>query len=384
MRVLYYSRPFFADCDFPLIKEMQERGIDIRYYMPIEYGFKHSSILELEKPIYKWGIIKASKIKGMEKYKDCLDLSRLYFVCGNNSKWNPCSWILWMLVYFHILFYNPDVFHITWQLSGFEKIFFYLPFISKKIMTVHDPLQHSGAINAKQQEEARKETFKWIDNFILLNSQQVDKFATKYNIPKNNILVSRLGVYDSIKYLSFTNEVLSKPYILFFGQILPYKGIEYLLDAMLKVNNECNNVDLLIAGGGSIYFDISKYADKDFIKIENRYIGISELVGLVSNSLFVVCPYKDATQSGVVQTAFALDVPIVATRVGALPDMVRDDIYGKIVPPCDSEALASVMTCLIKNKAKLDMYKQNIRTMWYPSMSWSPIVNDYITVYTLR
>ena len=118
--------------------------------------------------------------------------------------------------------------------------------------------------------------------------------------------------------------------------------------------------------------------------IENRYIGISELVGLVSNSLFVVCPYKDATQSGVVQTAFALDVPIVATRVGALPDMVRDDIYGKIVPPCDSEALASVMTCLIKNKAKLDMYKQNIRTMWYPSMSWSPIVNDYMTVYTLR
>lgn len=383
MKVVYYSRPFFADCDFPLMKEMQKRGIDVRYYMPIEYGFKQSSILELEKPICKWGIHKASKINGMDKYKDCLDLNRLFFICGRNSKWNPCSWMLWLLVYIHILFYKTDVLHITWQLSGFEKLFFFLPFVSKKVMTVHDPLQHSGAVNAKQQEEARKKTFKWVDNFILLNSQQVDDFATKYNISKINIFVSRLGVYDSIKYLSFQKEVSSRQYILFFGQILPYKGIEYLLDAMLKVNLECNNVALVVVGGGKIYFDTTKYVDKDFIKIENRYVGISELAGLISGSLFVVCPYKDATQSGVIQTAFALNIPIVATNVGALSNMVKNDIYGRIVPPCDIDSLASVIIDLVKNQAKLEIYKRNIREIWYPSMSWSPIVDEYISVYNL-
>ena len=381
MKVIYYSKPFFADCDFPLIKEMQTKGINVRYYMPIGYNFTSSSILETNKPIRKWGIYKASKIKEMEKYKDCLDLDKLYLICGRNRKWWPMSWLLWISLYIHILLFRADIIHITWQLHGLEKFLFYLPFVSKKIMTVHDPLQHSGTINEEGEEKKRVRTFKSIDTFILLNNQQVDVFSKTYNIPNNKILVSKLGVYDSIKYLKIEQKSIEKPDIMFFGQILPYTGIEYLLDAMLEVNKVCKNVSCIIAGGGHIYFDISKYADKDFIKIENRYFGISELAGLVSNSLFVVCPYKDATQSGVVQTAFALGVPIIATNVGALPDMIKDNVYGKIIPPCDVESLASVMIDLIQNTEKLNLFKNNIKSQWLSSMSWKPIVENYVNVY---
>lgn len=381
MKIVYYSHTTFADCDFPLIKEMQKRNINIRYYMPIGYKFTNSSILEFETPICKWGIYKASKIKGIEKYKDCLNLDNLYFICGRQKKWWPLSWLLWICVYIHILFYNADIIHITWQLRKLEKILLYLPHVSKRIMTVHDPLQHSGTNDKEYQEKNRIRTFKWADNFILLNKQQVGVFTETYNIPNNKVFVSKLGVYDSIKYLKVEQKSIDKTYILFFGQISPYKGIEYLLDAMLEVNKTCKNVNCIIAGSGHIYFDISKYADKDFIKIENRYFGISELAGLVKNSLFVVCPYKDATQSGVVQTAFALDVPIVATNVGALPDMIRDDVYGKIVPPCDAESLASVIIDLIQNNEKLNILKSNIKSQWLPTMSWKSIVDDYLNVY---
>lgn len=384
MRVVYFSQPFFADCDFPLIKEMQERGSDIRYYMPIGYNFKSSSILEFEKPVRKWGIHKGTKITGMDKYKDCLNLDNLYLICGRIYKWWPLTWLLWICVYIHILLYKADIIHITWQLRGWEKILLYLPFISKKIMTVHDPLQHSNVIGSEQNEKDRIKCFKWATRFILLNSQQVDEFSRKYNIPKSKIAVSKLGVYDSIKYLNIRKTELKEPFILFFGLITPHKGIEYLLDAMLLVHKECEDVNLLVAGSGHIYFDMTKYADKEYIKFENRYIGISELAEMINHSLFVVCPYKDATQSGVVQTAFAMEVPVVATNVGALPDMVKDNVYGKIVPPCDSETLASVMIELIKDKEKLNSLKNNIKTQWISSMSWGPIVEDYIRVYEMK
>ena len=384
MKVIYFSQPFFADCDFPLIKEMQEREMDVRYYIPIGHNFSNSSILEFEKPICKWGIHKGKYIAGMDKYKDCLNIDNLYFICGRTYKWWPLTWLLWLFVFFHMLFYKADIIHITWQLRGLEKVLLYLPFISTKVMTVHDPLQHSSVIDFEQNEKARIECFKWATHFILLNNQQVNSFSKKYSIPKNKITVSKLGVYNSIKYLNLKKSKSKEPYVLFFGLITPHKGIEYLLDAMLQVNKVCKGVNLLIAGSGHIYFDLTKYADKEYIIIKNRYIGISELAEMVGNALFVVCPYKDATQSGVVQTAFAMGVPVIATNVGALPNMVKNDIFGKIVPPCDSEALASAIIELIKDKEKLNSLKNNIETQWISTMSWKPIVDDYIRVYEMN
>ena len=78
MKVIYYTNPFFADCDFPLIKELQDKGIDVRVYMHINNKFRSSSIIEFDKPFTKWGLIRASKMKEMNIYSDCLDLDRLY------------------------------------------------------------------------------------------------------------------------------------------------------------------------------------------------------------------------------------------------------------------------------------------------------------------
>lgn len=381
MKVVYFSNPVFADCDFPLIKEMQKCGLNVRYYMPIGHKFSQKSIIELEKPICRWGIYRASKIKEMEKYKDCLDLDSLFFIYGINRIWWPFTWLLWICVYIHILFYKANVIHITWQLRGLEKILFYIPFISNKVMTVHDPLQHSSTKDYVKQEKLRLSSFKWANSFILLNKQQVEAFAHTYCIERNRIFISKLGIYDSIKYLNISGSNIQKQYILFFGQIFPYKGIEYLLDAMLKVNEKHKDIELIVAGSGDFYFDMSKYSNKEFIKILNRYIGITELVGLVKNCLFVVLPYKDATQSGVVQTAFALDIPIVATKVGALPDMVKNDVFGKIVPPCDTDALATAIISLIENQTELERLKRNIVTQYIPDMLWTPIVDDYVKVY---
>lgn len=383
MKVVYYSPSFFADCDFPLINALQLKGVDVRYYIPISRGFQKSSIIELDRPYKRWGIYKACSIEDMKMYKECIDLEKLYFISGFSNNFflkYTSNILLWIWTMLHMFFQRADVMHITWQLKYFEKILYYIPFGGKKVLTVHDPIQHSGKQDYEYNEKARLRCYSWADSFILLNSIQVQIFSTTYNIPLEKINISHLGVYDSVASLDVIMDDTPRPYILFFGQITPYKGVEYLLEAMSSLHDHCPNVDLVIAGGGKLYFDIEPYK-KEYIIWKNHYIGIRELKGLISRSLFAVCPYKDATQSGVVQTAFALETPVIATNVGSLSQIVCNEEYGIIVPPCDSDALARAMLDLINNPSKLQRMRDNIKNRWLPSMSWDPIADKYIQIY---
>ena len=119
----------------------------------------------------------------------------------------------------------------------------------------------------------------------------------------------------------------------------------------------------------------------NYIHLFQKYIGMRELVGLFKNCSFCICPYKDATQSGVVQTAFSMKVPIVGTNVGALPQTIRDHERGLIVSPCNSRELANAIIELYQNRELLQSFKDNISNDWEKTMSWEPIAQKYISIY---
>lgn len=383
MKILYYTKPYFADCDFPLIQEMQNRNIDVRMYMPLEYGFSKSVLFDFKNPIKKYGIVKASKIPDMQIFKDCIDLNRLYLIVGYYKGPSAIrTAILWLTVYLHMFFQFADVFHITYHLASFyERKLLHLPFRGKRVVTVHDPFLHSGSPSVW--EVRRKELFKWADQFILLNKVQSAEFAEHYGISKENINIAKLGSYDTIRKIEPDHIDASTPYILFFGFISPYKGLKYLLDAMKTVHCKHPEIKLIVAGKGECDFDKSEFEDLGYIEWRYRFIGISELAGLLKNALFAVCPYKDATQSGVIQTAFSMDLPVIATNVGALSKAVTNGETGIVVPPCDVDALAEAMNRLVSNPNMLATMRENIETKWKKDMDWSPIVDKYIECYNL-
>lgn len=152
--------------------------------------------------------------------------------------------------------------------------------------------------------------------------------------------------FDYLREIQQVPTRIDAKYILFFGYISSYKGLEYLCEAMMKVHKSHPEVKLVIAGGGNIYFDWKPYKDLDYIILRNHFVDLPELAGLLSECEFSVCPYKDATQSGVVQTAFSLGVPMLVTNVGALPDVVKDGQNGLVVPPCDSSSLVGAINTL--------------------------------------
>lgn len=139
----------------------------------------------------------------------------------------------------------------------------------------------------------------------------------------------------------------SQRYVLFFGFIRDYKGLDLLLDAMADERMEHMGVKLIVAG--EFYGDPKPYMDQlrrldidsrvvmhtDFIPDHevNRYFCAADLV---------VQPYKTATQSGVTQIAFHFDKPMVVTNVGGLAEIVPDGKVGFVVEP-DAQQIADAI-----------------------------------------
>jgi glycosyltransferase involved in cell wall biosynthesis len=150
---------------------------------------------------------------------------------------------------------------------------------------------------------------------------------------------------------------------------------------MKIVHSHYPELMLVIAGGGRFYFDVEPYRRLDYVRIINRYVSVSELSGMLRACEFAVCPYKDATQSGVVQTAFTLGVPMVVTDVGALAGAVEHGKTGIVVRPCDADQLAEGIITLYSDKKKLLAMRKNIMETWMPDMQWGPIAEKYLECY---
>lgn len=147
-------------------------------------------------------------------------------------------------------------------------------------------------------------------------------------------------------------------YVLFFGFIRDYKGLDILLDAFARPELRESNIKLLVAGefytNEKPYLDqISKNDLSAKLELHTDFIPDSEVYKYFCAADLVVQPYKSATQSGVTQIAYHFDKPMVITNVGGLGEFVPDGKAGFVVEP-EAQAVA---------KAISRFYNENLEAM---------------------
>lgn len=384
MRILYFSTPPFADCDFPLVREFQRRGHEVFYFIDLPPYFLRSTIIDIKHQIQTNEIFLASKYKEFEVYRDYMSLENVYVINRTQkSALHPRNIALYLKFIKIVNKINPDIINVVGGINELSS--FLLKFKRKLVLTVHDPFPHTGEQSLRR-EFFRKLAMRNIPRFILLNEKQKGEFIKRYKLRSEQVFNSRLGVYDCIHNFIKKVDDQAQPIknILFFGRISPYKGVEYLLEAMKLVHQKIPDATLTIAGGGKIYFDLAPYQNLPYIEIRNHYIGMEELAELIARTQIVVCPYTDATQSGVIMTAYSLCKPVIATAVGGLVEMVDDGKSGLLVPPKNVEALASSICMLLSKYDRLISMETFIRHRYYEGeYSWGNITRDYINVYSL-
>ncbi len=146
-------------------------------------------------------------------------------------------------------------------------------------------------------------------------------------------------------------------YLLFFGFIRNYKGLDILLEAFAGKELKNKNLKLLVAG--EFYENETSYhkqaaesgIEKDVIFF-NRFINDDEVKLFFCAADLVVQPYKSATQSGVTQIAYHFDKPMLVTDVGGLKEMVPHEKCGYVVKPQAEEISAAINDYFSNNRSE--------------------------------
>jgi len=167
------------------------------------------------------------------------------------------------------------------------------------------------------------------------------ELAERSNEPASDRLRGRIGLPHD------------RPILLFFGFVRPYKGLEYLIQALPLVLAQ-KQVYLLVVGefwSSPDFYEryAHEYGVEHAVTFVNQYVPNEELGQYFDLADVVVLPYISATQSGVVQLAFGFGKPVITTRVGGLHEVVHDGVNGLLVPPRDARALATAIVRALRD-----------------------------------
>ena len=162
--------------------------------------------------------------------------------------------------------------------------------------------------------------------------------------------------YEAYKFTGMTQQEARRELIiereekviLFFGLIRKYKGLQYLLKAMPRVQKEVEHVRLLVVGEmreeQNQYMNLIKELEiEDVVDLRMEYVPDCEVEKYFMASDVVVLPYVSATQSGIVQVAYGFEKPVIVTNVGGLPEVVSNNRTGYVVKSENVEQLADAV-----------------------------------------
>jgi len=166
--------------------------------------------------------------------------------------------------------------------------------------------------------------------------------------------------------------------LLFFGYVRKYKGLKYLIQAMPKIVERIPDAYLLVVGefwdSKEEYLrEIKRLNIENYVKIIDKYVPDEEVGIYFSAADVVVLPYISATQSGVVQIAYAFDKPVITTNVGGLPDVVEDQRTGYLVESKNPEKLAETVIKYFEENKK-EEFKRNIQEIKW-KFSWDNLID---------
>lgn len=185
---------------------------------------------------------------------------------------------------------------------------------------------------------------KAMDGFVALSQSVVDDIARldKDNKPKAWNPHPIYDHYGELLPKQDARQLLGlnpdDNYVLFFGFIRAYKGLDLLLEAFADERLRQEKVKLLVAG--EFYGDPKPYLDQiaklgiqDRVVLCNDFIPDNEVNRYFSAADLIAQPYKTATQSGVTQIGFHFEKPMLVTNVGGLPEIVPHGKVGYVVEP---------------------------------------------------
>ncbi|MCK9280021.1 MAG: glycosyltransferase [Melioribacteraceae bacterium] len=295
---------------------------------------------------------------------------------------NPVSWLR---VGKKIKEKQPDIIIIAYWMPFFALAYGKIAKLIKQnkktkiVLLCHNVLPHEKKFYDKS---VTKYLFNKADYFVLLSKYSESELfklmpKAKYKVlfhPLYSVFGNGIEKNDAQTRLGISFHDRT---ILFFGIIRDYKGLDILIEALAKTKD----IRLIIAG--EFYSNREKYIDliekfnlKERIILMDRFIPSEEIKYIFSAVDAVILPYREATQSGILQIAFNFHKPVIASNCGGLAELILDGETGIIVKENTPEKLAEAINDFFENNYE-EKFAENIRRE-NEKYSWGNFVSGLI------
>ena len=219
------------------------------------------------------------------------------------------------------------------------------------------------------------------DGFITLSSSvlhELEEFTSSSNKvfvphPIYDIFGEKVSKLESLKQL---NLIKGKKYILFFGFIRKYKGLDILLNAL----SDGRLLDVTLIVAGEFYDDFKEYQDlviqlgiEDQVIFHNQFIPSDKVKYYFCAADMVVQTYRTATQSGVTQIAYHFERPMLVTNVGGLSEIVSHNTVG-YVTEVDARSVSAAIYDFYNEKREVEFSRNTEKQKHL--FSWSNLVKN--------
>lgn len=296
---------------------------------------------------------------------------------------------------FHILWLNKFIFFDGTVLNAYYKL------LGKKLVfTAHN-------INIRERDKNDHLLhrlfltcmYRLVDHIFVHTEKMKSQLIEDYGISQNKISTIPFGINNIIPKSSLTSSEARKKLnlseqdkiILFFGNIAPYKGLEYLIKAFVYVRKQFEDVRLIIAGrikDCESYWEqiqglITNHGLKEHIVENIEYIPDDDVELYFKSADVLALPYKHIFQSGVAFLAYNFGLPIIATDVGSLSEEIVDGKTGFICRPDDPEDLADKINIYFNSDLFSNLKVERDKIIKYANekYSWKNIGDRSYHVY---
>jgi D-inositol-3-phosphate glycosyltransferase len=301
---------------------------------------------------------------------------------------------------------KPRLFHILWnnkfQLLDRTVLMIYYRLLGKKIVfTAHN-------VNAGKRDRndswlnriSLKAQYTLSDNIFVHTQGMKSEMMCEFDIPERKISIIPFGINNTVPNTSLSSAAAKRQLgissdektLLFFGNIAPYKGLEYLIAAFGKLLTKDRSYRLVIAGnpkGSDSYWNqirrtiaSSSIGDRIIQKIE--YVPDEETELYFKAADVLILPYAHVFQSGVLFLGYSFGLPAIAADVGSLKEEIVEGETGFVFKLQDSSDLASKIEAYFKSELfhNLDVRRPEIKKYATERYSWSTIAAVTTAVYS--
>jgi glycosyltransferase involved in cell wall biosynthesis len=227
---------------------------------------------------------------------------------------------------------------------------------ARNVVVVHDATPHPGESHAV------------IDRLLRRQARRADRVVTLSRHVAGELVAEGVCSPERVTAL-FHPALYARPptgrvraprtpfRLLFLGRILPYKGLDRLLEAFWQLRGRGLSLRLSIVGDGDLRHARGALDDPS-IGITNRWVADDEIPAILEHHDALVLPYLEASQSGVIAAALGARLPVIATPVGGLIEQIIPGESGLFAKDTSAEAIADAIEQLVQSR---ELYQRCVR-----------------------